>query len=363
MQTTADYTALFLNDTPMMDVRAPVEFNKGAFPHSVNHPLMTDSEREAVGTCYKEEGQKAAFALGHCLVKGEVKEERIRAWRLFHEQNPSGLLYCFRGGLRSRVTQQWLTEVGIDMPFIEGGYKAMRQFLLTQLHVRIAQGNIQVLSGATGSGKTQVIHDWPQSVDLEGLANHRGSAFGSTGSKQPSQIDFENAWSVNWLKHASQSNAPVLFEDESRLIGRLALLPEYLALSKHAPIVLLRAPLQERVERIRKDYFVDAYQSQLVKGEEAAITYLDDFIRGALTRIKNRLGGERYKNLIGLLDSGLIQLANQGGWGKFDDIIDVLLSDYYDPMYEYQFTAKAQLKIFEGNHQEILDWLSHNKTV
>lgn len=361
MQTTNDYTALFLNDIPMMDVRAPVEFNKGAFPHSINHPLMIDSEREAVGRCYKKEGQKAAIALGHSLVKGEVKQQRIRAWQVFHRQNPNGFMYCFRGGLRSHMTKQWLTEAGIDMPFVEGGYKAMRQFLLGQLHARIAQGNIQVLCGATGSGKTEVIHDWSHSIDFEGLANHRGSAFGSTGSKQPSQIDFENAWSVNWLKQASHSNVPVLFEDESRLIGRIALLPEYLALSKQAPIVLLKAPLQKRIARIRKDYFVDAYQSQLGKGEDAAIAYLDDFIRGALTRIKNRLGGDRYKNLIALLDYGLIQLKNQGNWTKFDDIIEVLLGDYYDPMYEYQLTVKARHTIFEGNHQEILDWLSHNQ--
>ncbi|MFQ3236497.1 MAG: tRNA 2-selenouridine synthase [Paraglaciecola sp.] len=356
-----DYRALFLNDIPMMDVRAPVEFIKGAFPHSVNHPLMNDSEREAVGTCYKEKGQEAAIALGHSLVKGDVKDQRIRAWQVFHQQNPGGLLYCFRGGLRSSMTQQWLSEAGIDMQFVEGGYKAMRHFLLGQLHARIAQGNTLVLSGATGTGKTEVIHDWPQSVDLEGMANHRGSAFGSTGSKQPSQIDFENAWSVNWLKLASQSDAPVLFEDESRLIGRIALLPEYLALTKQAPIVLLKAPLEERIERIRKDYFVDAYQSQLHKGEETAIAYLDDFIRGALTRIKNRLGGERYKDLICLLDSGLIQLVNQGSWSNFDDIIEVLLSDYYDPMYTYQLAAKADFKIFEGNHQEVLDWLSQHK--
>tara|TARA_R110001599_G_scaffold103506_2_gene263564 strand:- start:6715 stop:7758 length:1044 start_codon:yes stop_codon:yes gene_type:complete len=342
----------------MMDVRAPIEFNKGAFPHAVNHPLMNDSERAAVGTCYKKQGHEAALALGHSLVKGAVKEQRIHAWQSFHTQNPNGLLYCFRGGLRSRVTQRWLAEAGIDMSFVEGGYKAMRQFLLAQLHARIAQGNILLLSGATGTGKTDVIHDWPQSIDFEGLANHRGSAFGSTGSKQPSQIDFENAWSINWLKHTSLGNAPILFEDESRMIGRIALLPEYLALSKQAQFVLLKAPLQERIERIRNDYFVDAYQSRLSQGDEAAIAFLDDFIRGALTRIKTRLGGDRYKKLTTLLDHAVTQLINQGSWSKFDDIIAVLLSDYYDPMYAYQLTAKAEHKVFEGSHQEILDWLT-----
>ena len=363
MLSNADYRGVFLNDIPMMDVRAPVEFNKGAFPHSVNHPLMSDKEREAVGTCYKNEGHEAALALGHSLVKGALKEQRIRAWQLFYGQNPNGVLYCFRGGLRSQLTQRWLAEAGVDMPFVVGGYKAMRQFLLTQLHARIAQGNIHVLSGATGSGKTEVIHDWPQSIDFEGLANHRGSAFGSTGSKQPSQIDFENAWSIKWLKLSNQNDAPVLFEDESRMIGRIALLPEYLGLSKQAPIVLLNTPLHERIERIRKDYFVHAYQSQLSQGEEAAIAYLDEFIRSALARIKTRLGGERYKNLILLLDSAVLQLINQGRWSKFDDIIGVLLSDYYDPMYEYQLAAKAQQTIFKGNHQQILEWLADNKKV
>jgi len=360
LQPIHDYASIFLSDTPIMDVRSPIEFSKGAFPSAINHPLMSDDEREAVGTCYKEQGQDAAIALGHQLVQGKTKNERVAAWQNFAASHPNGLLYCFRGGLRSRVTQQWLSEAGIDMPFIEGGYKAMRSYLLEQLHTRITEKNILVLSGATGSGKTEVIHAWKHSIDLEGLANHRGSAFGNTGTDQPTQINFENGWSIEWLKRNAQNKAAVLFEDESRLIGRIAVMPEFLELSKQAPIVLLKAPLEERILRIRNDYFINAYQSKLTKGEHVAREYLDEFIRSALTRIQRRLGGERFTQLTKWLDEGLVALANQKDWSRFDDIIASLLTDYYDPMYEYQFQKKELNKVFEGNHQEVLQWLSQN---
>jgi tRNA 2-selenouridine synthase len=359
LDTIKDFEHLFLNDIPMMDVRAPVEFEKGAFPFTENKPLMTDEERTLVGTCYKEQGQEAAIELGHSLVKGEVKAGRIDAWRDFFNRNPNAVFYCFRGGLRSRLTQQWLSDAGLKFPFVEGGYKAMRTYLLNHLHERVDQGNVQILSGPTGSGKTEVIHQWQHSIDLEGLANHRGSAFGKTETPQPSQINFENAWSIQWLKKTQHTNAPILFEDESRLIGRVAVLPEFLALSKRADIIVLEAPLEQRIERIRNDYFKRAYDSQKQLGTETAENYLDDFIRSALTRIQKRLGGVRFKELIQTLDNAMASLRNQNEWQGFDDVISGLLTDYYDPMYQYQFKAKGNNKLFAGNHQEIMEWLSH----
>ena len=96
---TTDYRELFLNDIPMMDMRAPVEFTKGAFPNAVSLPLMTDIERQKVGTCYKQKGQQAAIELGHQLVSGKVKAARVEAWAAFARANSNGYLYCFRGGL------------------------------------------------------------------------------------------------------------------------------------------------------------------------------------------------------------------------------------------------------------------------
>jgi tRNA 2-selenouridine synthase len=359
LQPISDFKQLFLSDTPMVDVRAPIEFAKGAFPTSINAPLMNDDEREAVGTCYKEHGPDAAVELGHSLVHGEVKAERVQQWQAFAELHPNGILYCFRGGLRSRISQQWLSEAGIDRPYVEGGYKAMRAYLLAQLHQRVQEGQFLVLSGATGSGKTEVINDWQHSIDLEGLANHRGSAFGKTFEPQPAQIDFENAWSVEWLKrHHENSTAPVLIEDESRLIGRIAVLPEYLAAAKLANNVLLEAPFEQRITRIRRDYFMDAFAHYQISDAEQAYDLLDAFIRDAFGRIKKRLGGTRFALLNDMLDAAVASLKSQNDWTGFDEIIAILLSEYYDPMYEYQYQQKTDKTIFKGNHADIIEWLA-----
>ena len=154
---TDHYLELFLNDIPMMDVRAPVEFTKGAFPGVVNLPLMNDEERHLVGTRYKEAGQEKAIQLGNQLVSGQTKEQRIQQWIEFTQTNPHGYLYCFRGGLRSRTTQQWLKEAGIQYPLITGGYKAMRRFLIDELERLCQKQNFVVVSGRTGTGKTRFL--------------------------------------------------------------------------------------------------------------------------------------------------------------------------------------------------------------
>ncbi|MBP8119095.1 MAG: tRNA 2-selenouridine(34) synthase MnmH, partial [Shewanella sp.] len=172
------YREIFLNQHPMMDVRAPIEFTRGAFPNSTNLPLMLDSEREKVGTCYKQFGQQAAIALGHSLVNGPIKQQRIEAWASYVKANPNAYLYCFRGGLRSQLTQQWLKEAGIEVPYIQGGYKAMRQYLIGVIEAAPTQQPLLSLSGMTGCGKTDFLLQRKEAVDLEGIANHRGSSFG-----------------------------------------------------------------------------------------------------------------------------------------------------------------------------------------
>ena len=119
-----DYEALFVDNTPLLDTRALVEFSRGAFPNTQHAPLITDNEREQVGTCYKNSGKDDALALGYQLVSGQIKQQRLNAWMVFFNANPNGALYCFRGGLRSQITQQWLFEYsGTAYPRIRGGYK------------------------------------------------------------------------------------------------------------------------------------------------------------------------------------------------------------------------------------------------
>ncbi|UWN51475.1 tRNA 2-selenouridine synthase [Alcanivorax sp. ALC70] len=145
---TRDYRALFLNRAPLLDVRAPVEFAKGAFPGATNLPLLDDGERHKVGIRYKQAGQAAAIDLGNELVSGRVKRARLNAWRQWRADHPDGYLYCFRGGLRSRTTQAWLANEGIDVPLVVGGYKAMRRFLLESLDAQLARQPLWVLAGA-----------------------------------------------------------------------------------------------------------------------------------------------------------------------------------------------------------------------
>ena len=127
------FADLLVNDNPLLDVRAPGEFQRGAFPCAHNIPLLEDSERKAVGIRYKQEGQETAIALGEKLISGELRANRIQSWLGFIKTNPYGAIYCFRGGLRSKTVQTWLAAEGINIPIIQGGYKALRRFCLNTL--------------------------------------------------------------------------------------------------------------------------------------------------------------------------------------------------------------------------------------
>ncbi|HIE54665.1 MAG TPA: tRNA 2-selenouridine(34) synthase MnmH, partial [Chromatiaceae bacterium] len=188
----SDFRELFLQDRPLLDVRAPVEFADGAFPSARNLPLLTDRERHLIGIRYKESGQASATDLGRELIDGEPREQRVAHWKRFIEQHPQGALYCFRGGMRSRITQEWIyAATGVAYPRVKGGYKALRRYLLEELDRSITRLQPLVVGGRTGAGKTILLKQLDHAIDLEGLAWHRGSAFGRHATPQPTQIDFE----------------------------------------------------------------------------------------------------------------------------------------------------------------------------
>jgi tRNA 2-selenouridine synthase len=162
---------------------------------------------------------------------------------------------------------------------------------------------------------------------------------------------------VAWLKRINISASPVLIEDESHLIGRIVILPEYLAASQLANNILLEVPYQERIARIRRDYFMNAFEHYQQTDPEIAHDLLDAFIRDTVLRIKKRLGGARFTLINKTLDAAIIALKSQNQWSGFDDIINVLLSEYYDPMYQYQYQQKADKTIFKGSHADIIQWL------
>jgi tRNA 2-selenouridine synthase len=356
----ADYLDLLLCDVPLLDVRAPVEFAAGAFPAATNIPLLDNQQRELIGIRYKEAGQDAAIALGLQLATPTLREQRIAAWRDFCQAHPEGYLYCFRGGLRSHTTQAWLREAGLHYPLVRGGYKALRGFLLTTLQHNLQHTPLVMLGGATGVGKTRVLKQLSRHIDLEAQARHRGSAFGHTLEPQPAQISWENAVSIDLLKlvQGADAHLPVLLEDESRLIGRICLPPFMQAAMQAAPLVVLEATLQQRVEELTREYVQEPWlQYQTTFGEQALPHFGGQILRN-LQRIQKRLGGERHARIEGLFRQGLAELPRQD-YAAFHAGISALLVEYYDPLYNYQLQRHQQRIVLRGEQATVLAWLHH----
>lgn len=355
-----DLQALFLQDLPMLDVRAPVEFREGAFPCSTNLPLMDDIDRDAIGKRYKQQGQDAAIELGLQRVSGDIKAARVSAWEAFARQYPEGVLYCFRGGLRSRTSQQWLYEqTGIRYPRVQGGYKAMRRFLIGQLETLPASFQPFILSGRTGSGKTRFLRTFQQQIDLEALANHRGSAFGNQPTPQPPQISFENTLAIQLLRHFHQGQHALLFEDESRTIGSVHIPEIFFDTLCQAPLVLMQVADAERVEISYQEYVVDnmAAFTALHGSEEAGFAAFSAYLLGSLDKIQRRLGGVRHQQVYKMMQDALSKQANTGGTDAHYDWVRFILLDYYDPMYDYQISKKQERLVFTGTPAEVRDYL------
>jgi tRNA 2-selenouridine synthase len=355
----ANLREIFLNDIPLMDVRAPVEFDKGAFAHAINLPLMNDDERQRVGTSYKQQGQQAAIELGHRLVSGDIKQARIEAWAAFAKAHPDGYLYCFRGGLRSQITQQWLRdEADVPYPRVLGGYKAMRSYLLEVTEDAVTQCDFVVLGGLTGCGKTEVLDQLGNALDLEGHANHRGSSFGKHASGQPAQISFENQLSVDILKKRAQGIAQFVLEDEGRAIGSRAVPLSLHRRMQQAPLVWLQDSVENRVGRILKDYVIDLCAEFItLHGLEQGFERFAERLRQSLASIVKRLGGERYQRLAASMDAALLEQQRSGQVDEHRQWISGLLSEYYDPMYAYQRDSKAPRIEFAGDRAAVVAYL------
>ena len=360
LPTSEDFQRIVLEEIPLIDVRAPVEFEKGAFPNSVNLPLMNDEERHQVGICYKEQGNEAAVALGHQLVNEQVRKPRIEAWKQFKADYPEAMLYCFRGGQRSKIAQQWLQEAGVEIVRLKGGYKAFRQYLIEQLEAAAERLRHQVqpivLSGPTGSGKTRVLHHLSQKIDLEGLAHHRGSAFGRFLTPQPTQIDFENRLAYALIQAFAEDGRYLVFEDEGRNIGGVHLSKPLFDAIKSGDKVLLKTPLEKRIEYTVQEY-VEWEQGEYIRlfGEvEAGLLEWRHRMEDSFQRIQRRLGGELYQRLMKALDEAIEQQEETNNPMVHERWIRPLLTEYYDPMYAYQLSQNERPTLFEGSPHEVV---------
>ncbi len=340
----------------MLDVRAPVEFARGAFPNATNLPLLDDTQRAAVGERYRQSGRDSAISLGEELIAGELREERLAAWLEFFRVEPGAVVYCYRGGLRSQVVQSWLAEKGVPVPRVEGGYKALRRFLAVTLTTAADRQNLILIAGKTGSGKTHLLNRTHHSVDLEGLANHRGSAFGRHLQGQPSQINFENQLAIDLLRFSQEAKRHLFLEDESRAIGSLSIPQAFHDAMRKAPLAIVEEPLKSRVQTVLNDYIHSNFEEYRRHWPEDHQERFADYLLQSLQRIRRRLGGENYEKVRELMQQALRVQLKTASMAAHETWIERLLTDYYDPMYDYQLGRKAQEVVFRGSRDEFLRW-------
>ena len=288
---------------PVVDVRAPAEFAHGHIPGAVNIPLFSDEERARVGTLYKQQGREAAILLGFELTGPRWAGFIRQALEIAPQKKL--VLHCWRGGMRSSAMAWALDLYGFEIYLLQGGYKNYRRWVARWWERPYF---FWVVGGMTGSGKTQILHklqeDGEQIVDLEDLAQHRGSSYGSHNRLiQPTQEQFENnlAAALSTLDPAK----PIWIEDESQNIGRCLLPKPFWVQLRNAFHFDLQVPVEHRVDTLVQEY------GSLDK----------DFLITCTERIKKRLGPEQTKNAIAAINENRMA----------DFIRQVLV--YYDKTY------------------------------
>ena len=267
----------------LLDMRSESEYNFSSIPGSLNIPILNDAHRHEVGLTYKQKGKKEAIRKGFELAGPLFSSILDKADKLCG-QKPV-LLYCWRGGLRSSISSWLLETAGFNVSLLEGGYKAFRNFALSQFSVK---RKILVLGGRTGSGKTELLKRMKNQgqfvIDLENIANHRGSAFGALGKgPQPSNEYFENMLAMELLR--IPVNEPVWIENESRAIGKLKLPDDLYRQIRFAPLVELNIDIVRRKQNIMKEYGIFPVEELLTCTEKLA----------------KRLGGLRLQNALSAL--------------------------------------------------------------
>ncbi len=287
----------------ILDVRSPVEFKHGHIPGAINFPLLTDKQRAAIGTCYKTDGRSAAVELGFGLVNPGVGDMLRKA--LVIAPDKSVRIHCARGGLRSRSMAWRLTEDGFRVLLLKGGYKSYRRWARQIVsHPR----RVNILAGLTGTGKTRILKalakQGEQVLDLEGLANHRGSSFGGLGMPaQPSTQHFGNL--IAEQLDQFEPGRPVWIEAESGQIGTCWLPDQLFRMMKSAPAFEIVRPIEERLDTLTEIY-----------GQENRNALIE-----ATERIGKKLGGERTKTAVRLIEKYELRAACR------------IILDYYDRSY------------------------------
>lgn len=289
---------------PIVDVRSPGEFEHGHIPSAINIPLFSNDERAHIGTIYKQKSKEKAVEVGYTYVLPKLEQFISDALKVAPDKKI--IVHCWRGGMRSKSFAQHLDENGFhDVKVIIGGYKSFRNLVLNNLAKSV---DLKVLGGYTGSGKTVILHELKklgnQIIDLEGLAIHKGSAFGGIGQKeQPTVEQFENNLHAECRK--LNLSKPIWIEDESHNIGKVKIPMQLFNQIRSAKLFFMDIPKSERAKFLVSEYAnIDT-----------------QYLKGSIHRISKRLGDLNTKKAIQLLDEG-----------KFYEVALISLH-YYDKYY------------------------------
>jgi len=299
---------------PVLDVRSPGEYQHAHIPGAFNLPLFSDDERKAVGTAYKQQNRETAIKIGLDYFGVKMRKMVEEAEALLEKRHQSNndqrsstnvlLVHCWRGGMRSAGVAWLLDLYGFKVYTLAGGYKAYRKWVLSQFEKEYP---FRIIGGFTGSGKTRVLHELKSHgkrvIDLEALANHKGSAFGFMGV-QPKQEMFENLLADQLAACSSQLESDrqtvtndqrptnsdqhsfaIFMEDESQRIGNLQIPMPLWHTMRKCPVLFLDIPFEERLHYITEEY------GRLDK----------EHLVNSIIRIQKRLGGMETKNAINYL--------------------------------------------------------------
>jgi tRNA 2-selenouridine synthase len=327
---------------PLIDVRAPKEFAHGHIPGAINMPLFNDMERAKVGIRYKQGGKENAVLLGLEIVGPKMADFVKQARKIAPKKEL--LIHCWRGGMRSE-SMAWLLETsGFKTHTLEGGYKAYRRYIREAFSRPVT---MIVLGGYTGSGKTDVLKELErkgqQFLDIEQIANHKGSVFGTLGQEpQPTNEQFENNLADTWRKFDFEKTLWV--EDESRNLGFCGIPEPLFFKMRDAILIKIIVPKNARAKRLVREY-------GLFEKEKLA---------EQLIKIRERMGGQNLKTAMQALESGNMEKVAE------------LSLQYYDKAYKHAGRDRNPEKIFEieidednpaATAQKVLEFAENLKTV
>lgn len=337
----------------LIDVRSTKEFKESTIPGAVNIPLLTNQERDIIGEIYHKEGEKNARLKGVELVSPKLPN-LINQLSILEKSYENLIVFCARGGLRSEAIVTFARLAGIEATKYPGGYKKYRHLVLSKLNNFNLSANLVVLHGHTGVGKTEVLKELSKRgwaiLNLEKLANHRGSAFGSIGLGKPHNQKYFDSLLLNKLEKYNNKKY-IFIESESKRIG-YSVLPSFLMNAMDKGIhILIKSDLEARIERIYQEY-----SQEYINNTDEFKERTKESLRGIKKYIIKEAGKSSYNNLVKLVEAG-----------KFKEVIKILLVDYYDKFYQYAekhqpgFSLKIQGDNISKLTNKIEDYITSTK--